>query len=425
MHRKRPWRSLLSRSSLLPFAAASLVAQQQPQTEPPPADYVVHEWGTFTSMVGQAGIALEGLHREEEALPKFVHDLQRVAEHGVTDSKLPASRVTQKMETPVIYFYSEAPLRVRVDVWFQQGLMTQFYPLPTSVYPRLAAAGRQRIDLGKIDGSQLRWDIDVLPHEGPAPAGIPAVANDDPWQFARETRAAFVRTVPEPGSPAKPEAEHYLFYRGLGRYQPAVAVADARDDGASFTNNLKHELPFCAVLELGDRGGRFALGPALPAGGKHRFALGAWQADRERVGRQLGAHVLRALVHSGLFEDEARAMVATWSRSWFQKDGARVLYLLPRSEVDTVLPLQLTPRPKALVRTLVGRLEFITEEAQAELEQALRDAMAPEPAIAAAGNARLLRLDRFLEPHLRNIEAHGSDPGVRALAATRLAAPAR
>ena len=37
-------------------------------------------------------------------------------------------------------------------------------------------------------------------------------------------------------------------------------------------------------------------------------------------------------------------MVETWRDSWFE-DGARLFYLLPRSAVDVVLPLQIDPRP--------------------------------------------------------------------------------
>src|SRR5262245_63772093 len=91
-----------------------LRAQETARPEPPPANYVAHEWGTFTSMTGTDGIVLEGLQREEEALPKFVHDLLKIDAFSATDEKMPASRVTQKMETPVVYFYSDEPLRVQV-----------------------------------------------------------------------------------------------------------------------------------------------------------------------------------------------------------------------------------------------------------------------------------------------------------------------
>lgn len=407
------------------WAFPPVLPAQQPDEAP--ANYVVHEWGTFTSMVGTAGIALDGLHHEEEALPPFVHDLQKVKEFGVEIVKLPASRVTQKMETPVLYFYADAALQAQVQVFFSRGLMTQFYPLPSTVMPRLDEALQQRVDMSTVNLSSLTWDIDIVPRTAAAPAEIPVVAADQPWSFARQTAACWVRTRPAADSPAKPEAEHYLFYRGLGRWQPDVALQCGAGGAVTFTNRMGQDVPFCLALELGEHGGRWAAGKSLATGASCTFALGEapWQADREQFARQVGAAVEHALVARGLFVDEARAMVATWSRSWFQKDGARVVYLLPREQVDAVLPLNLTPRPKDLVRVLVGRLEFITPEAQSCVEQALRDRAVTDPAVTARGAAVLAGLDRFLEPHLRNIAANGSTREVRAAAEVLLAEPQR
>jgi hypothetical protein len=64
--------------AVVPFAAVLLAAGlpvahatgQQPDATAP-ANYVVHEWGTFTSMAGGDGAVLEGLPRQqiERALP--------------------------------------------------------------------------------------------------------------------------------------------------------------------------------------------------------------------------------------------------------------------------------------------------------------------------------------------------------------------
>lgn len=392
----------------------------------PQADYVVHEWGTFTSMVGQGGVVLDGLHHEEEALPEFVHDLLKVDEWRREKTKLPASRVTQKMETPVLYFYAEQPLTVALTVWFQKGLMTQFYPLPNEVYPTLDVGRAGRVDLAKVDDSYLHWRFDVLPR-GTTGDDVPTVAADDPWARARETSANLVRTRPDPGSPARAETEHYLFYRGLGRWQPAVTLRSDTGGKAAFGNGMPQPIPFCLALELGSAGGRYRLGKALPAGDQHTFALAdaPWQPDREAFAKEVGAHVLQALVHSGLYVDEARAMVATWSRSWFQRDGARVVYLLPREQTDAVLPLHMDPRPKELVRTMVGRLEFITPEVRQRVEGALRAQAGDDPAAAAAARRELAAFDRFLEPHLRDVQRHGSTAAVRQAATALLAEPPR
>lgn len=413
---------------LVPFPAPPLAAQEVAPWDrlPAKADYVVHEWGTFTCMVGQDGLVLEGLHREEEELPGFVHDLLRVEEVARTRSKLPASRVTQKMETPVIYFYTDRPMRAQVDVWFVQGLMTQFYPLPDLVQPTLPELLQQRVDMSKVDISALTWNVELIPHGQRPPAEIPAVADDHPWAFARQTGASYVRTLPQ-APQQRTEAEHYLFYRGLGRWNPRVQLAAAPGGRARFTNAMEQPVPFTLLLQLDTAGGRFARGPALAAGASHDFELAgvAVEADPERFARRVGAEVLQGLVAAGLYHDEARAMVATWSRSWFQSHGSRVIYLLPRPQVEQVLPLVLRPQPRELVRVLVGRHEFITPEAQQQVEQALQQRRSDDPAARAAGERALAALDRFLEPHLRNVARHGSDPGLRQQAEALLAAMER
>src|SRR5438309_1702131 len=64
--------------------------------------FVVHEWGTLTSVTGSDGVLLPGLHHEEEDLPAFVAD--RLAQ-AKADPSIVLDPTKQKMETPVTYFY--------------------------------------------------------------------------------------------------------------------------------------------------------------------------------------------------------------------------------------------------------------------------------------------------------------------------------
>src|SRR5687768_4370340 len=68
--------------------------------------------------------------------------------------------------------------------------------------------------------------------------------------------------------------------------------------------------------------------------------------------------VQEALVSEGLYEREATAMVKTWEDSWFGEQGLRVLYVLPRAWTDRTLPLSIEPKPKEIVRVMVGRAEM-------------------------------------------------------------------
>ena len=66
------------------------------------------------------------------------------------------------------------------------------------------------------------------------------------------------------------------------------------------------------------------------------------------------------LTESGLFAKEARAMVNTWTTSYFQSDGIRALFVLPQSWTDAFIPMTVKPAPQQIVRVMVGRLELLT-----------------------------------------------------------------
>jgi len=398
-----------------------------------PASLVVHEWGTFTSMQGSNGIALEGLHHEEEPLPDFVHsqmalraDRAFLAAHPqqpVPPSEpppppppphphhpimhkgldLPVTGVTQKMETPVIYFHTSQPQHVTVHVDFDHGLLTQWFPQAARVTP-VVPEGAGPLDVSAVQTSSLEWEGDLTP--GAKPAEIPAVAATDPWAFAREVDAVPFRTSGRSAT----EAENYLFYRGLGTFTLPVSIAD--DGGhTAVVNGGADALPVAFAVEVTADTARFARLGAVPAGAKAEVSLGGLPMEAKApVMERLAAAVQADLQAQGLFADEARAMVRTWSRQWFGSPGTRILYLVPRAVIDRVLPLAITPAPSTLVRVLLGRLEYMTQATEAQVATALTDRVSGDAARQASAQATLAGLGRFLEAHVRRAMARSSDP---------------
>src|SRR5436189_1943714 len=87
----------------------------------PVPDLVVHEWGTFTSIAGADGRAVDWLPLDGPSdLPSFV-DRACFSLKG----SLPG---TIRMETPVLYFYASRPIRATVRVEFRQGMVTEWFP---------------------------------------------------------------------------------------------------------------------------------------------------------------------------------------------------------------------------------------------------------------------------------------------------------
>ena len=408
-------------------AAASGLAGGGPECD---SRFVVHEWGTFTSMSGEDGVALEGLSREEEELPSFVYSRSEVRdcplrEKGWKGLEVPAEHVTQKMETPVLYFHSREARRVRVRVDFAKGLISQWYPVSDLLGPPELARSDGPLDLSKIESSFLQWDVEVLARGAEKPAEVPAVSKDDPWSFARDVDANWLRTLPRksPERAGPTEAEKYLFYRGLGAFRLPLSATAERGGKFKLHNAGDVAIPYTVTFEVkGDRA-RIAGGAVVPPNGEAdvRFIDPEDWLPADRLLEKLGSWMDDVLRKNGLNEDEARAMVRTWSRSWFRSEGTRVVWIVPRQVTDALLPLSIDPKPDDVVRVLVGRMELIPPETADEVEAALRDARSKDTAVATAAQSRLDRLGRFLEPHLRNVQARTNDDTVRARAAEMLA----
>jgi hypothetical protein len=380
-------------------------------------------------MQGSDGLGLEGLAYEEEALPEFVHSRAEIRDcplraQGWKGLEVPAEGVTQKMETPVLYIHSAKERRVRVRVDFVGGLLTQWYPVPDLLGPAEGARTDRPLDVAAVPRSFLSWDVTAYPESASrtAPPDAPKAAADDPWTFARDVRASWLRTAPRtaPGRAGPVETERYLFYRGLGHF-PLPLRAMTEEDAASLTNHGKDPVAAGVLLQVreGKKSGtylaRLALTSPLAPGATARTQLhpDGWAHLDDVVGKL--THIVREqLVAEGLFQDEADAMVKTWARSWFRSPGTRVLWILPRPQTEALLPLAIEPAPDAVVRVLVGRLELLTPSEESEVEAAIRNRWSRDGFAMKNAMARLQRCGRFLEPQVRNVLAKTTDPLVRA-----------
>jgi hypothetical protein len=116
------------------------------------------------------------------------------------------------------------------------------------------------------------------------------------------------------------------------------------------------------------------------------------------------SELVRTLVRHGLYQKEAEAMVETWRDSWFE-EGTRLFYIVPHASIDAILPLDITPKPSAVARVFVGRIELIAPSVVAEVKEALvtRD------------RATIAKYGRFLRPILARITGPGpvTDPAMQ------------
>lgn len=391
--------SRLIAGCLLAFALAALVgvrlsAQHAPASKAlksaaaAKGQLVVHEWGTFTSIAGRDGVALDWRPLNGPSdLPKFVHTFQE-GTGGLRDSRGPGKgdRVARvRMETPVLYFYAPGEMDVSVKVDFPKGKITEWYP-----QAREASAG---IDWGKLK---------IMPGRA---LNFPVESAHSHYYPARETDAAPVQVCSTDGKPG--QQEKFLFYRGVGTFDLPLSVK-LEGENVVLKNLAKDEITHLVIFE--NRGGKigYRLCDAF---------TGEMTHERPTLDKSMDSlleDLKQILVASGLYEKEATAMIKTWRDSWFE-EGMRVFYILPRKVTDEILPVTIEPRPAELVRILVGRAEVITPQMEKTVQQQISLLRNPSPQVRETAMREIRKYGRFSEPILKRLLEQESDAEVRAL----------
>lgn len=351
----------------------------------PLSAYTLHEWGTFTTVAGSDGVLLEGLDREEAPLPRFTYshyglengNMPRLNGRPVKGMmRRPLAGVTVKMETPVIYFHSDQAFDVNVKVGFTGGTISQWYPdrsggetLPP--LPRLPANptpedhAKRVLDFSKPYKGSIEWQARVLSPEESRDAILFRPGETLHWMRPRVPEANAVRT-------AKGETEGFLFYRGIGNFDPGLRTTVSGDETLHLENRSGGAIPFAFVFErdgLTTRWSRVKGGLANGAKAEvPKAAMAATELTPEMIEAGIREQpfpepvyreMVEGLTATGLLKSEATAMVETWWESYFETEGLRVFWVLPESRTVAILPLEVSPAPKKQVRVLVGRSEVI------------------------------------------------------------------
>jgi hypothetical protein len=380
------------RKGLAPLAVMAIggaVLTSRNAAGPPARGLTVHEWGTFTTVAGEAGRAIDWFPLGGPTdLPCFVERFQNrgklvtlpdAASGNLFDYQaIPAAALARvRMETPVLYFYSPAELTLNVRVAFPRGLMTEWFPHATVTQADVGTATlRDPSATSTIEWNDVRITPSAMPH-------FLQDAGGSHYYAARATDAAALNV--------NGQTERFLFYRGIANFDvPLSAVA--LEAGAIRIRNLGAD-PLPGVVLFESYGGRirYRVHGALP--GEATLEV----PSREGSLASLRAELERMLVSAGLFQKEAAAMVATWRDSWFE-EGTRVFYVLPPSSLDSILPLHIAPSPAHVARVFVGRMEVVTAETRRRVQQAA----------AARDTAGLEPYARFLGPVADRIAASNS-----------------
>jgi hypothetical protein len=365
---------------------------------------VVHEWGTFLAMNGSNGVTLDGMYHEEHALPAFVHARSR------NELRLPTSNL--KGETPVIYFYNDRPVRLRMEVGFPGGLWTQWYPQADFVGPSLVQTG----SLPHARNGRIGWTVDVVP-PSLADAVLPPAPRDALWNYTRDVDAAYVVAADSTRQDNPKEWERFIFYRGLGEATLPLDVSVSGGALLSCGSDLAEGLRDLYLLRVENNRGVYRYLPSLRCDEDIASVVLSMDAAQpiDRFANTLAGDLAARLVAHGLYAREARAMVNTWRTSYFMSDGVRVLFVLPQSWTDRFIPMKIDPRPDELVRVMVGRIEVLTADRERAAEKAISQLASPDAKVREQAFAALRDQGRYVEPIVRRTMQSTTDDQVRLL----------
>ncbi len=371
----------------------------------------VHEWGTFTSVAGEDGSAIEwNVLGGKDDLPSFVNH------RGFACFKFRLAG-TVRMETPVLYFYSKRETTAHVTVTFPHGVITEWYPkgetaiyeskklmdrmsaFPEGSYPENAVYETKTL----IDPPPPGLDL-TLVKLSPSMNGIdtslrnlmssitwsnikvqPEMTADLPTE-GRPSRYYAARTTDADPISAGDDHEKFLFYRGVGRIETPLSARISADGKIAIAKTGSDSVPMVMLFE--NQAGRLGFSPGYPVRDSITLDRPSLNGNRTELAIQLE----NALVAQGLFWKEAHAMVTTWQDSWFE-EGSRLIYIVPPQMVDSFLPLHVDPAPAQTTRVFAGRIELITPEMKRSIQEAIGN-----NDISAAN-----RYGRFMEPILDRI----------------------
>jgi len=360
------------RFPLLNLLLLILVATLLPaQTRPEEGDLTVHEWGTFTAVAGKDGRAVEWTPLSPALdIPGFVEHLNGA------NFKI-GLRGTIRMETPVLYFYSPRKVKVSVHAALSKGLITEWYPHAAQVQPQ-GILRNANLDRLRSDGNITWTDVTVSPD---LKSKFPRESQGNHYYTARETSATPLQVETSAGT----QQEKFLFYRGVSAF-PLPLAALQNSGGKLLVGKLwDDDIP--SMIFFQRRGKQIGYSLAGPLTDEATLVNPPLTGSVDSLCRELES----VLINEGLYVDEAQAMVETWRDSWFE-EGSRLIYIVPRSFIDKVVPLTINPVPASLTRVFVGRLEIVTPD----ILQAVK------AAVATNDTPTLEKYGRFVEPILHS-----------------------
>jgi hypothetical protein len=217
------------------------------------------------------------------------------------------------METPVLYFDSPTETTVNVTARFRHGVVTEWFPHASVTPATVEASTLRRAD---AEGRITWTGVKVSPGAG---AALPNDATHRHYYAARQTDALQLQV----GS----AREKFLFYRGVGGFEPPITATVVRDGRIAARSASGGAIGDVVLFE--NRGGTMAYQVRHVRGSRVEFDQPV--LDGESVAPL--AELEQLLIAHRLYPKEAKAMIETWRDSWFE-EGSRLRLVADRPEKE-------------------------------------------------------------------------------------------
>lgn len=324
------------------FLALLATAASAPAAEPVKG-VALHEWGVFT--VHEGGPAANSLMKAEwDALPKFVF--------GRTAGRQVPERPLLEVAKPVIHVHADrtvaaSAMTIRVD--FPGGRPMVWWPANDN-------RGLKGLDIPEDKALMWRFFVGERNGRRGAEPGFEEIPAGHWMERLRKIRAADLtfenHVLPGGGGRVVPLRERFVYYDGLLPVPAGVRAETGPDRRVTLTGAASFAAADVLVIDRSADGrlrvGRVAELKAGASVDKPELAETDAAAETKRLAGSLTA--------AGLNADEAESLAEIWRKEFFDTPGVQVIYRLPQTEYDRLLPLQVEPRPEKIVRVGLMRL---------------------------------------------------------------------
>jgi hypothetical protein len=268
------------------------------------------------------------------------------------DSNKAESAVT--LDHSVTWFHpplnTTEPLKLNLDVHFPAGRLTQYYPYAHEVRAK------------QIVWKEIYFGMQADPFQ----------TSSTVWVAPRAVGQAATLKVYMPGpagsqpeDPGTTEGEVFLYFRGAGDVPSPIEVTHVAGQKLALTlveTTSALQLASVWLVEVRNAGGSaFRHLDQLDSSTTRSVETRADFAPDtfvEGAVSKLVFQMREALNAEGLHDDEAAALLRTIEQSHLRAPGRRVLFILPRSWIDAVVPFQASGPVEVRRRITLGTYEL-------------------------------------------------------------------